>query len=152
VGSLAGALLVARRRRIGGRWLAWAALAYGGALTLLASAPTLPLAVAATVPVGLTAVLLLSGANSSIQLSAAPAMRGRVNALFAMVFLGSTPLGGPLAGWVAEHFGPRAGLLLGAVAAAGAGAAALAWRGRALRSGTIAQGPLSEVAEVASAA
>ncbi|MDQ3945464.1 MAG: MFS transporter, partial [Actinomycetota bacterium] len=97
VGSLAGALLVARRRRIEGRWLAWAAVAYGGALTLLAAAPTLPLAVAAAVPVGLAAVLLLSGANSSIQLSAAPAMRGRVNALFAMVFLGSTPLGGPLA-------------------------------------------------------
>jgi MFS family permease len=131
VGSLAGALLVARRRRIGARWLAWAAIAYGGALTLLAAAPTLTLAVAAAVPVGLTGVLLLSGANSSIQLSAAPAMRGRVNALFAMVFLGSTPLGGPLAGWVAEHFGARAGLLLGAVAAAGAGGVALAWPSRA---------------------
>ena len=130
VGSLAGALLVARRHRIGGRWLAWAALAYGGALTLLAAAPNLPLAVAAAVPVGLTGVLLLSGANSSLQLSAAPAMRGRVNALFAMVFLGSTPLGGPLAGWVAEHFGARAGLLLGAVAAAAAGGAALARRRR----------------------
>jgi MFS family permease len=152
VGSLTGALVVARRRRVGGRWLAWAALAYGGALALLAAAPNLPLAVAATVPVGLTAVLLLSGANSSIQLSAAPAMRGRVNALFAMVFLGSTPLGGPLAGWVAEHFGARAGLLLGAVAAAGAGGAALAWRRQALRSGTIADAHVPEAADVASAA
>jgi MFS family permease len=134
VGSLAGALVVARRRRIGGRWLAWSAVAYGGALTLLATAPNLTLAVAAAVPVGLTGVLLLSGANSSLQLNAAPAMRGRVNALFAMVFLGSTPLGGPLAGWVAEHFGARAGLLLGAVAAAGAGGAALAWRSRTGRS------------------
>lgn len=130
VGSLSGALLVARRRRIGGRWLAWASVAYGAALTLLAAAPNLPLAVAAAVPVGLTGVLMLSGANSSLQLSATPAMRGRVNALFAMVFLGSTPLGGPVAGWVAEHFGARAGLLLGAVAAAGAGAVALAWRRR----------------------
>ncbi len=130
VGSLTGALLVARQRRITGRWLARAALAYGGALTLLALAPNLPLAVAAAVPVGLTGVLMLSGANSSLQLSAAPAMRGRVNALFAMVFLGSTPLGGPLAGWVAEHYGARAGLLLGAVASAAAGATALAWRRR----------------------
>jgi MFS family permease len=139
VGSLAGALLVARRRRIEGRWLAWAAVAYGGALTLLAAAPTLPLAVAAAVPVGLAAVLLLSGANSSIQRSAAPAMRGRVNALFAMVFLGSTPLGGPLAGWVAEHFGARAGLLLGAAAAAGAGGVALAWRRRTGDPGSVEQ-------------
>ena len=128
VGSLAGALLVARRRRIGSRWLAWAALGYGAALALLAAAPNLPLAAAAAVPVGLNGVLLLSGANSSLQLSTAPAMRGRVNALFAMVFLGSTPLGGPLAGWVAEHLGARAGLLLGAVAAAAAGGVALGWR------------------------
>ena len=133
VGSLTGALVVARRRRIGSRWLGWAAVAYGGALALLAAAPNLPLALAAAVPVGLTAVLLLSGANSSIQLHAAPAMRGRVNALFAMVFLGSTPLGGPVAGWVAEHFGARAGLLLGAMAAAGAGGVALAWRARPAR-------------------
>jgi MFS family permease len=150
VGSLTGALLVARQRRIEGRWLAWAALAYGGALALLAAAPNLPLALAAAVPVGLTAVLLLSGANSSIQLHAAPAMRGRVNALFAMVFLGSTPLGGPVAGFVAEHFGARAGLLLGAVAAAGAGGVALAWRARAAHGGPL-QRP-SEIAEVASAA
>lgn len=125
VGSLTGALVVARRPRIEGRWLAGSALAFGGALTLLASAPTLPLAVAAAVPVGLTTVMLLSGSNSSIQLHAAPAMRGRVNAVFAMVFLGSTPLGGPLAGWVAEHFGARAGLLLGAAVSVAAGLAAL---------------------------
>lgn len=130
VGSLTGALVVARRKRIERRWLAGAALAFGGALTLLASAPTLPLAVAAAVPVGFTTVMLLSGSNSSIQLHATPAMRGRVNAVFAMVFLGSTPLGGPLAGWVAEHFGPRAGLLLGAAASLAAGLAALGSRRR----------------------
>jgi MFS family permease len=152
VGSLAGALLVARRRRIGGRWLAWASVAYGAALTLLAAAPNLALAVAAAVPVGLTGVLILSGANSSLQLSAAPAMRGRVNALFAMVFLGSTPLGGPVAGWVAEHFGARAGLLLGAVAAAGVGAVALAWRRRAGASESVVPAGAEPAAGVASAA
>lgn len=153
VGSLVGALLVARRRSIDGRWLSWAALAFGGALVLLAAAPSLPLAVAATIPVGLTGVLCLSGANSALQLRAAPAMRGRVNALFAMVFLGSTPLGGPVAGWVAEHFGARAGLLLGAVAAAAAGGAALAW-GRRTGAGNdaVPAGGAEPAAEVAPAA
>lgn len=126
IGSLAGALMVARRKHIDGRWLARGALAYGAALLFLASAPTLPLAVASTLPVGFTGVILLSGSNTLLQLHAGPAMRGRVNALFAMVFLGSTPFGGPIAGWVGEHFGARAGLGLGAVATALAGAAALA--------------------------
>lgn len=125
VGSLAGALVVARRTRVPRRWLARVALAYGATLALFAVTPTVPLAVAATVPVGLTGVMLLSGANSALQLSAVPAMRGRVNALFAMVFLGSTPVGGPIAGWVAEHFGVRASLGLGAAATALAGVAAL---------------------------
>lgn len=122
VGSLAGALVVARRTHIDSRWLSRRALAFGASLGLLALAPTLPLALVATVPVGLTGVTLLSGANSSLQLHAAPVMRGRVNALFAMVFLGTTPVGGPVAGWVAEHFGTRAGLGLGAVATMLAGA------------------------------
>ena len=149
VGSLAGALVIARRTHVDGPWLARGALAYGAALVVLASAPTLPLAVAATVPVGITGVMLLSGANTALQLHAAPAMRGRVNALFAMVFLGSTPLGGPAAGWVAEHFGARAGLALGAVATMLAGAAALAvLRRRA----TTAEVPAPEVLAAEAAA
>lgn len=133
VGSLAGALIVARRPRMGGTWLARVALAYGAALALLAGAPNLVAATIATVPVGLAGVMLLSGANSAIQLEAAPEMRGRVNALFAMVFLGSTPLGGPVAGWVAEHFGARAGLGLGALATALAGVGVLVAHGLASR-------------------
>lgn len=149
VGSLAGALVIARRTHVDGPWLARGALAYGAALVVLASAPTLPLAVAATVPVGITGVMLLSGANTALQLHAAPAMRGRVNALFAMFFLGSTPLGGPAAGWVAEHFGARAGLALGAVATMLAGAAALAvLRRRA----TTAEVPAPEVLAAEAAA
>jgi len=125
VGSLAGALMVARRTRVGGRWLARGALAFAAALGLLAVSPTLPLALAATIPVGFAGIMVLSGSNSALQLHARPDMRGRVNALFSVVFLGSTPVGGPVAGWVAEHFGVRAGLGLGAVATALAGAAAL---------------------------
>jgi MFS family permease len=125
MGSVAGALVVARRNRVDRVWLGRAALAYGAALGLLAAAPTVGLAVAATVPVGLAGVMVLSGANSALQLHAAPAMRGRVNALFAVVFLGGTPIGGPVAGWLAEHFGAPAGLALGAVASVAAGLWAL---------------------------
>jgi MFS family permease len=126
VGSLTGALMVARRTRVGGRWLARWALLYAATLALLALAPNLPLALVAAVPVGLTGIMVLSGSNSTLQLHARPDMRGRVNALYSVVFLGSTPIGGPVAGWVAEHFGVRAGLGLGAVATALAAAAALA--------------------------
>jgi MFS family permease len=131
VGSLVGALVIARRTRVGSRWLAWVALVYAAMLTLLALAPTLSLALAATIPVGLAGVMVLSGANSALQLHARPDMRGRVNALFSVVFLGSTPIGGPVAGWVAEHFGVRAGLGLGAATTALAAAAALAFMRRA---------------------
>jgi MFS family permease len=131
VGSLAGALVIARRTRVGSRWLARGALVYAATLTLLALAPTLSLALAATIPVGLTGIMVLSGANSALQLHARPDMRGRVNALYSVVFLGSTPIGGPVAGWVAEHFGVRAGLGLGAATSALAAAAALAFMRRA---------------------
>jgi MFS family permease len=125
IGSVAGALVVARRNHVDSAWLGRTALAYGAALGLLAAAPTVALAVAATVPVGLAGVMVLSGANSALQLHAAPAMRGRVNALFAVVFLGGTPIGGPVAGWLAEHFGAPAGLALGAGASMAAGLWAL---------------------------
>ena len=148
VGSLAGALVIARRSRIGGRWLARAALVYSAALTLLALAPNLALALAAAVPVGLTGILVLSGSNSALQLHARPDMRGRVNALFAVVFLGSTPVGGPVAGWVAEHFGVRAGLGLGAAATALAGAVALL-AVRRFRAGSASDEPVPAAATAA---
>jgi MFS family permease len=129
IGSVAGALVVARRDRVDSAWLGRTAVAYGVSLGLLAVAPTVALAVAASVPVGLAGVMVLSGANSALQLHAAPAMRGRVNALFAVVFLGGTPIGGPVAGWLAEHFGAPAGLALGAAAAVVAGLWALRVRG-----------------------
>ncbi len=79
--------------------------------------------------VGAASVGFLSMGNSTLQLAAAPSMRGRVMALWAVAFLGSTPIGGPIAGAVAEHFGGRAGLGLAAAAcAAAAGLGALAVR------------------------
>ena len=74
-----------------------------------------------------------AGVNSALQIAVEPAMRGRVMALYSIVFLGSTPIGAPLVGWLAGAAGPRAGLLAGAVAALlAAGAAWFAYRRRSL--------------------
>ncbi|HWM08399.1 MAG TPA: hypothetical protein VNO82_03620, partial [Solirubrobacteraceae bacterium] len=76
------------------------------------------------VPLGAVSVTFAAGINSAMQLAVEPAMRGRVMALYSVVFLGSTPIGAPLVGWIVEVAGPRAGLLLGAVAALVAAAGA----------------------------
>ena len=73
--------------------------------------------VAALIPLGAISVTFAAGINSSLQLAVEPTMRGRVMALYSVVFLGSTPIGAPLVGWLAEVEGPRSGLVLGAVAA-----------------------------------
>lgn len=127
MGSVIGALTVARRRSVTPVFLARAALAFGVAMTAVALSPTLPIAVAAGVLMGGTGVCFLSGSTALLNLRADPVMRGRVLALSAIVFLGSTPIGGPIVGWVSEHLGPRYGLGLGAVASLLAGTAALRW-------------------------
>jgi MFS family permease len=83
----------------------------------VAAAPTLPLQILALLPLGAASVTFAAGVNSSLQVNVEPAMRGRVMALYSIVFLGSTPIGAPLVGWLAETAGPRAGLLAGALAA-----------------------------------
>lgn len=115
-GSVIGALIVARRTDADTRMLVHATLWMGAFMVALTLAPNVWFAVAAVVPVGLTSIFLISGANTVIQLRADPSMRGRALALTAVVFIGSTPIGGPIAGAVAEHFGPRAGIGLGAAA------------------------------------
>ena len=127
-GSVAGALWIARRTDADTRFLARSAMAMAAAMGLLAVAPNEWFGLAAVVPVGVTSIFLISGSNAVIQLRADPSMRGRALALTAVVFLGSTPIGGPIAGAVSEHLGPRAGIGMGAVATA----AAAAWTFRAL--------------------
>jgi MFS family permease len=116
-GSIAGALFTGARRGVGDRLIVGAAIAFGAGALLVALAPTLPLAIAALVPLGAASVTFAAAVNSTLQLDAEPAMRGRVMALYSVVFLGSTPLGGPLVGWLSEAAGPRAGLVLSAGAA-----------------------------------
>ncbi len=128
-GSVIGALLIARRTDADTRMLARAALAMGLSMTFLAVAPNEWIGLIAVVPLGLSSIFLISGSNAVINLHADPSMRGRALALTAVVFLGSTPIGGPIAGWVSEHLGARAGVGMGAVATL----LAAAWTFRALR-------------------
>jgi MFS family permease len=136
VGSVSGALAAGARGRVTPRVLLAAALAFGTAELLVAAAPTLELQILALLPLGAASVTFAAGVNSSLQINVEPSMRGRVMALYSVVFLGSTPIGAPLVGWIAEIAGPRAGLLLGAVAALAAavgGAAAFARIGKPVR-------------------
>ena len=119
VGSLAGALVMASRPRPGERMLALAAIGVGVVTTLVALAPTLHVAVISMLPLGVASIVFFVTANSTLQLTSRPDMRGRVMALYGIVFLGTTPLGAPVAGWIGEHLGPR-------VAFAGGGLVALA--------------------------
>jgi MFS family permease len=125
-GSLCGSLFVARRASIDLRLIVAACAAFGVATAVFSVSPNLAVALVAIVAVGATGLAFMSSCMTVIQLRSDAVMLGRVNALYTMVFLGSTPIGGPIAGWVAEHVGIRAGLGLGA--AATLAAAAWGWR------------------------
>ena len=120
VGSVVGALFSAGRSRPTKALLVWSALAVGALMLLTAAASTAFLAGAALVVTGLAVMIFLATANTTLQLASTPAMRGRVMALYGLVFLGSTPVGGPIVGWVSQQWGARAGLALGGVVSAGA--------------------------------
>jgi MFS family permease len=107
---------VAARGRTGLRSLTLAAFVFGVLIAVAAAAPTLWLELVALALVGGASVSFLAKGNSTLQLTAAPNMRGRVMSLWAVAFLGSTPIGGPIAGVVTDNFGGRAGLVLGASA------------------------------------
>jgi MFS family permease len=124
IGSVSGALAAGARGRVDAALLVGSATAFGVLLGLAAGAPSLWLQVAVLVPLGAVSVTFAAGVNSTLQLAVDPLMRGRVMALYSVVFLGSTPIGAPLVGWLAGAVSPRAGLALGAVAALVAAAGA----------------------------
>jgi len=128
VGSLVGALGTARRTEVTNHHIVMAAGGFGLAMVGLAVAPGLWAAFPVAVVVGLTSVAFLTASTAVVQLRAAPEYRGRVLALQSMVFLGSTPIGGPLLGLVSDVLGPRVGVMIGAMACLGAAA----WGHRAL--------------------
>ena len=116
VGSVAGALAIGAQGRTGPRLIAAAALAFGGAAGLAAAMPSMALEIPVLALLGAAAVIFAATVNSTLQLAVEPAMRGRVMALYSVVFLGSTPIGGPLAGWLSQAYDPRVALVLAAVA------------------------------------
>jgi MFS family permease len=113
VGAVGGGLISASRGRPRARSLCVAAIGWGIAITAAAVAPTLPLELAALVFVGYGSITFNSYAKTTLQLAADPAMRGRVMALWALAWQGSTPVGGPLVGWIAQDFGARWSLVAG---------------------------------------
>ena len=128
LGAVVGGLYVAARGRTGIATMVRASIIFGAVILATALAPNVALAIVALFFVGAASVSLMARGNSTLQLTSEPEMRGRVMAFWAVAFLGTTPIGGPIAGWVAETFGARWGLILGAVAclvAAGVGAYAL---------------------------
>lgn len=124
VGSIVGALVNGARARTGPALIAGGALAFGVLALLAAAMPTVALAVPALALLGAAAVTFAATINSTLQLAVTPEMRGRVMALYSIVFVGSTPIGGPLSGWLAETYDPRFSLLLAAGAGLFAAAAA----------------------------
>lgn len=132
-GAVVGGLFVAARGSHGLRPLSRNALLFGCAILLAAIAPNVIIEVVALALVGAASIAFLATGNSTLQLNADPAMRGRVMALWAVAFLGSTPIGGPIVGWVSEFDSGRWGLALGGFACLAAGIAGWIAKRRACR-------------------
>lgn len=115
-GSLVGALLAASRKQPSGELLLGACLLFGLAICGASVAPSLAIVLPVLVLLGLCSITYISTANTLLQLRSSPEMRGRVMALYALVFLGSTPIGGPIVGFISQQWGARWALALGGVA------------------------------------
>ncbi|MPZ80132.1 MAG: MFS transporter [Actinophytocola sp.] len=121
VGTFAGALLAVRRstrRRPGLKLLTGAAFAFGVLELVAGLMPSFLTFGLALIPVGFAMMTFMNTANTTIQLATAPEMRGRVMALYMLVFIGGNPVGGPMTGWMAAEFGGRSPFIIGGVVAA----------------------------------
>jgi MFS family permease len=139
VGAVLGGLLMAARGRTGLRPLVAASSAFALAMAFATLAPSLALELVALALAGAASITFMSTGNSTLQLTADPSMRGRVMSLWFVAFQGSTPVGGPLVGWIMAAFGARAGLGLGAITCAAVALMGLL----ALRQGTRPRGEYS---------
>lgn len=115
IGSLAGSLLAARRTRIPLSLVIVATFVFGILASAAALMPTYVTFAVSLIPVGLSALTLMTAANTYVQLATPPELRGRVSALYMAIFMGGTPVGAPLIGWVGEHFGAPWSIILGGV-------------------------------------
>ncbi len=127
IGSLVGALSVARRDRARMRVIMFAAGGFGVASLISSAMPSYwPYAIMLT-SVGFFTVTMMTTANGYVQTTTDVTLRGRVMALYMAVIMGSTPIGAPIAGWVAEQFGPRAAIQVGGIAGVVACAIGIVW-------------------------
>jgi MFS family permease len=116
-GSIVGALGAASRARPTRRLLLASSAVLGVLMLAVAVAPGLPLLFVVLIPTGIGSIVFSATANSMIQVAVDPVMRGRVMSLYAMVFLGSTPIGAPIIGWMAAVAGPRTAMAFGGAVA-----------------------------------
>jgi MFS family permease len=133
IGSLAGALLSARREKPRLRHVVGAALAFGIFASINALMPNYFLFAITLIPVGLSALTMMTSANATVQMSVEPALRGRVMALYMAIFMGGTPIGSPIVGWVGETYGARWSILLGGLVTIVTALAAIVWLVRTRR-------------------
>ncbi len=127
IGSLTGALLGARRERIRMRLISLAAAGFGIACVISAVMPTYELFGVSLILVGFASITMMTGANAYVQMTTPPQMRGRVMAIYMAIFVGGTPVGAPLIGWVANTFGPRWALGVAALSGIAASLIVLVW-------------------------
>jgi MFS family permease len=125
VGAIAGGLVSAGRHSSGIPTMVMASATFGATMLVTSVCPTIEVAAISLIAVGAASIWFLSAGNTALQLAASPEMRGRVMALWTVAFIGSTPIGGPIVGLVAEHAGPRWALVLGAAATFSASALGL---------------------------
>ena len=133
VGSLTGALLAARREQPRVRLVVGATFAFGLFTSLAALMPTYATFALMLVPVGVSALTLITTAMAIVQLSVDPEMRGRVMAIYMAIFMGGTPIGAPIIGWVGAEHGARWTIGVGGIAALLTAVTALIWVVRARR-------------------
>ena len=127
IGSLAGALMAARRDRARIRVVIGGTLLFAVAAAVSAAMPSYWAYAATLMFTGFAVVTMLTTANGYVQTTTDPALRGRVLALYMAILMGGTPIGAPIVGWVADEFGPRAAILLGAAAGLVAFAVGATW-------------------------
>jgi MFS family permease len=125
VGALGGAIATGARIAVTPRVTAWASVGLGAALGLASMSSSLDLVLPAMIAVGAASVIFSASIQATLQLSVIPEMRGRILALYQVLYQGTTPIGAILVGWLASTSGARSGLVLGAVAAVVAGLAGL---------------------------
>ncbi|MBE7701485.1 MFS transporter [Oerskovia sp. Sa1BUA8] len=117
IGSLTGALMAARRERPRVRLVIGSAFGFAVATGVMALMPSYTTFALACIPVGFMSLTMMTAANTTIQMTTDPVMRGRVMSLYMIVFLGATPVGAPIVGWIAEAYGPRWAIGIGSITA-----------------------------------